>query len=60
MIFFNIPITAKKYRVITYTGSDKDAGTDARVYVTLHGASGSSGEKRLFNRDGVFRPGRYV
>ena len=41
-------VTAKTgYEVVTKTGNDKTAGTEAKVYITIYGANGRTGEIRL-------------
>lgn len=49
----------KTYLVSTLTGSQRGAGTDANVFVTLYGSLGCSGEKRLDNHPANFERGRY-
>jgi hypothetical protein len=45
------------YRITVVTGSVKDAGTDANVYLTLFGAYGNSGERLLDNASNNFERG---
>lgn len=40
----------KSYRITVTTGSRDYAGTDANVYITLHGTKGSSGERQIGTR----------
>lgn len=54
------PSVGKTYLVITQTGYQRGAGTDANVYVTLYGSLGSSGERRLDNHPANFERGRYA
>jgi hypothetical protein len=35
------------YRIVVKTGGEKNAGTDADVYITLMGSKGNSGEREL-------------
>ncbi|EDQ93112.1 uncharacterized protein MONBRDRAFT_31037 [Monosiga brevicollis MX1] len=39
----------RTYRVKVHTGDQKGAGTDANVYVNLHGSLGDSGDRHLKN-----------
>ncbi|MBI3175133.1 MAG: hypothetical protein HYZ25_15510 [Chloroflexi bacterium] len=45
------------YRIVVVTGSVEDAGTDANVYITLYGTSGTSGERFLDNSADNFERG---
>ncbi|KAG7499250.1 lipoxygenase-likey domain-containing protein 1 isoform X1 [Solea senegalensis] len=36
-----------KYEIIVITGDEKGAGTDANVFITIHGSSGDSGRRQL-------------
>jgi hypothetical protein len=47
-----------KYKVTTYTGNKRGAGTDANVSVTLFGSQGDSGEKPLDNAKNNFEAGK--
>ncbi|XP_078580092.1 lipoxygenase homology domain-containing protein 1-like isoform X2 [Branchiostoma floridae x Branchiostoma japonicum] len=47
-----------KYKITTYTGNKRGAGTDANVFVTLFGEAGDSGERRLDNSKNNFERGR--
>ena len=55
-------VTAKTgYEVVTNTGNYEHAGTEAKVYITIYGANGRTGEIRL--KKGLigfkpFKPGR--
>ena len=40
------------YHITVYTGDKRNAGTDARVYIVMHGDKSSSGQ--LFLNDGKF------
>ncbi|XP_061881566.1 lipoxygenase homology domain-containing protein 1-like isoform X1 [Entelurus aequoreus] len=39
-----------KYEILLTTGDVKDAGTDAKVYVTVYGVNGDSGKRHLRKR----------
>jgi len=41
----------KKYRVNVVTGNEKGCGTDANVFLTMHGEQGDSGERQLKNSE---------
>ena len=43
-----------KYVIHVFTGSKLTAGTDANVLITLYGANGDSGERKLDNVDNNF------
>ena len=43
---------AAEYNVSVYTGTKFGAGTDARVFITLYGEKGDSGEVELQGRGG--------
>lgn len=45
-----LPAIARWYTVTTYTSDIKNAGTDGRVWVRLHGSRGSSRWLRLDNK----------
>ncbi|KAI8493666.1 Lipoxygenase y domain-containing protein 1, partial [Branchiostoma belcheri] len=47
-----------KYKISTYTGNKRGAGTDANVFITLFGEAGDSGERRLDNSKNNFEKGR--
>ncbi|XP_078666046.1 lipoxygenase homology domain-containing protein 1-like isoform X1 [Branchiostoma floridae x Branchiostoma belcheri] len=47
-----------KYKITTYTGNKRGAGTDANVFITLFGEAGDSGERRLDNSKNNFEKGR--
>ena len=47
-----------RYKVTTYTGNKRGAGTDANVTVTLFGDQGDSGEKPLDNKKNNFEQGK--
>ena len=36
-----------KYEIIVITGDEKGAGTDANVFITVHGSNGDSGRRQL-------------
>ena len=42
-------ISVKTYKLKVYTGMDKDADTDAEVYVNLFGANGDTGKRQLLD-----------
>ncbi len=54
------PYVGKSYIVTIVTGSQRGAGTQANVYLTLEGTVGSSGEKRLDNDPDNYTRGRCV
>jgi hypothetical protein len=39
----SLPVQPKHYRVILRTGDVRGAGTDANVFIILHGSKGSTG-----------------
>ena len=43
-----------KYVIHVFTGSKLTAGTDANVLITLYGANGDSGERKLDNVENNF------
>lgn len=45
------------YQVTTVTGTERGAGTDADVYITLHGSKGDSDELNLYTGNGNFDRG---
>ena len=47
-----------KYKVSTYTGNVRGAGTDANVKITIFGQNGDSGEHCLDNSRNNFEKGR--
>ena len=44
-------ISAKKYVVEVFTGDVRGAGTDANVFLTIHGDKGDSGERKLLKSE---------
>ena len=52
--------TGHQYRIHTYTGDKRGAGTDANVVITIFGEDGDSGEKKLDNARNNFERGKYV
>jgi hypothetical protein len=46
------------YRITVFTGTEKDSGTDANVYITLYGESGNSGERQIGNDRNNFERGQ--
>ena len=54
----NPVISVNKYKVTTFTGDKRGAGTDANVFITLFGESGDSGEKKLDTTKNNFERGR--
>ncbi|XP_064633987.1 lipoxygenase homology domain-containing protein 1-like isoform X3 [Lineus longissimus] len=44
-------LVAKNYEIDVYTGDVKGGGTDANVFLTLHGDKGDSGERKLVKSD---------
>ena len=55
---FVVAYLVNKYMVTVYTGDKSDAGTNARVYVTIFGENGDSGEKRIDNPENNFERGQ--
>ena len=57
-----VPDTAqvkpRPYKVRVATTDERGAGTDASVFVTLHGSTGSSGRRRLETKADNFERGR--
>ena len=51
-------LLVNKYKITTYTGDKRGAGTDANVAITLFGKSGDSGERKLDNSKNNFERGR--
>ena len=49
-IFFNFTLGVL-YKITTYTGEKRGAGTDANAYITLFGKDGSSTGKLALKRD---------
>ena len=49
-----------KYKVCTYTGDVRGAGTDANVTITIFGENGDTGEHCLDNSRNNFEKGRLV
>ncbi|MEE1752836.1 PLAT/LH2 domain-containing protein [Streptomyces sp. SP18CS02] len=47
-----------QYRITTYTGDLPNAGTDANVYITLHGDGGTVGPSDLDNSENNFERGK--
>ena len=41
-MWFYFPLGEKSYNVIVHTGDINYAGTDAKVFITLHGSKGQS------------------
>ena len=50
--------TLNQYRVVTYTGDELNAGTDASVYIILFGDEGESAQQSLDNAKNNFEKGR--
>lgn len=51
------PVEAKQYRVTVSTGTAELGGTDADVFITLHGNLGTSAEMVLDNGENNFERG---
>ena len=47
-----------KYKVCTYTGNVRGAGTDANVAITIFGENGDTGDHCLDNSRNNFEKGR--
>ncbi|CAF3251609.1 unnamed protein product [Rotaria sp. Silwood2] len=47
-----------QYKITVYTGSQKDAGTDADVFITLYGDVGETDAIKLDNRNNNFEAGK--
>ena len=47
----------KKYKISVETGSQSSAGTDANVFITLYGYSGSSSRLSLSSDKDIFEQG---
>ncbi|GAX41457.1 hypothetical protein NIES4075_24300 [Tolypothrix sp. NIES-4075] len=50
---------AVNYTVSTFTGELDGAGTNANVFITIHGETGKTGEIPLGNREDNFEPGKH-
>ena len=51
---------ARRYRITVETDDVYYAGTDANVFITLYGSSGSSSEILLSSINDIFERGEYV
>ena len=47
-----------KYKILVHTGDKRGAGTDANVFVILHGENGDSGKRKLESGGNNFERGR--
>ena len=53
-----ISLAGYKYKVCTYTGDVRGAGTDANVTITIFGENGDTGQHCLDNSRNNFEKGR--
>jgi len=51
-------LKTRRYKVVVKTSDKRGAGTDANVYLTLHGAGGSTGPQALENSANNFEKGQ--
>ena len=53
-------LSEHKYTISTYTGSERGAGTDANVFITLFSKNGNSAEMKLNDSKNNFEKKKYV